>query len=107
VVVFVWDLAVVLALRRFDIELPFPRFFSSAGQAKKNRRAYVVLHGVVMFGWPMFVAFLLAPYASHKFFGDAIIPWTLRRILLEFSIWTLAGLGFGYVTNQMREFPVE
>jgi hypothetical protein len=55
----------------------------------------------------MFVAFLLAPYVSHKFFGTVMIPWTAWRVVEEFSIWTIVGLGYGYTTNQMREFPVE
>jgi hypothetical protein len=106
-VVFAWDLAVILVMRLFGIDSPFLRFSSNARQARKKQRAYVVLNGVVMFGWPMFVASLLAPYASHNFFGDDMVPWTARRVLLEFSIWTLAGLGCGYVTKQMTEFPDE
>jgi hypothetical protein len=59
---------------------------------------YVILRGVLGWGWGCFLAKHLYAYLSHSLLGRPLRPISATDMLFELLIWSAGGVLFGYST---------
>ena len=102
VVTIVWDTFLAIILRPW-IQLPLLGWNRKEGKIaldSLNAKNYILLVGVLQWGWACFLGFTLFDYLSAHYWGEYTIEVTPLRLLRALLVWSLVGIGFGWMQRR-------
>jgi hypothetical protein len=68
---------------------------NNASLRKLGRQRYVLIEGVLMWGFPIFAASTIADFAVHKYPGTVGYEFSLGLMMLKLLCWSAAGFVIG------------
>jgi hypothetical protein len=66
-------------------------------------RNYILLVGVLQWGWPCFLGLTLFDYLSARYWGERTLDLTPLRLLGTFVTWSLIGVWFGWMQRRSAQ----
>lgn len=68
-----------------------------------TRAKFILIAGVLQWGWACFLGIALFDYLSYKYWGGAGRLLSPQRLLASFVTWSLAGIFFGWMTRNSSQ----
>ena len=105
VVSIVWDTFLAIVLRPW-IRLPLLAWNRKEGKIALDQlstKSYIVLVGVLQWGWACFLGFTFFDYLSSRYWGEHTLELTPLRLLGALLTWSLVGIWFGWMQRRSSQ----
>jgi hypothetical protein len=99
-VCFLWHFLIRAILRFFGVHIPFGfsrRCTNYTALRALGKHRYIFIRGVVLWGWPVFVAMEIFNYLTDHFQTDKTLRATIGRLAISLLIWSAGGVWFGWM----------
>jgi hypothetical protein len=95
-IIIFWMLSVVLVIRIFGIRV-WPIRGKRDALRDRGKVVYVLIRGVVLWGWGVLLAISTSNYVAVRFFHESSRELSLIHLIIKFIVFSVAGIWFGLI----------